>query len=388
MRKFILINPYHDIQNNPESIQIKRLIEEFERQKIDITLISHKSIKEFRKYSIIFRIKIIIYVLLKSFSKINLPIIKEFFFIFDPYIVFNGDYLRFIKGKLKKIPNVILLTNSTPFSIHILGKNLKRKYQFDWYLRMSDPYTNNLYNDSNLKFVKNIKDRIEKNVFEIVDGVVVTSSNYCDFLRDKYTNLSSKFTTVYHMLPTINNYDQPRELNIIKGLYLGNVYGARKIDSFLNAIKLNQLYLEDRNVIINFYGKLPSSYSLMIKNLGIDHIVNYNGVVAHQNSQKLISEHDFCINIEAPVNVNYFFPSKMVDYMSISKPILNLSPANSESRKFYDYHSYCAEPNDIDAISESLRGILEGLSVNPNYNLNKFSGTFIYEQYKSLMELE
>jgi hypothetical protein len=173
---------------------------------------------------------------------------------------------------------------------------------------------------------------------------------------------------------------------LIKGAFIGNIYGRRNPYYLFLAIKKDFELLIKNNVQFHFYGKIQRRFIILVKLLGLNDLVYYCGSVKHSQIVELMNKYDFFINIESSDSPNPFFPSKLTDYLSFNKPILNLATTDSISREFINIEEFSANPINTFEIIDSIRFIVNNPNIRLSYPTEILSIDKIVDKYFMLIE--
>lgn len=388
MHSLLLLAPFYSMSENPEGIQLKRVVDLLIEQSIEIFVLDLKALFTMYRYSPIFHLARVLFLVLKVLEKYGPKFIRELLYVYDPIIVYNRFFISSAKKIItnSKIDN--LLTSSTPFSVHNVGLKLKELYNPTWIVRLSDPYFNNpyakLYNAKLITITRMKQQKIHLKS----DYTIVSNSVYAEIIRNEF-NLGNKVKVIHHThfsssIPIVNkSIINKRE---IIGVYTGNIYGLRDGTNLLLAILQLEAFFIDNNVRIDFYGRVPKIYFSRFKALMDKSLIRFNDQVVQSEILELINKSDFAINLEADINPNPFFPSKLPDYLFLKKPILNISPRKSEIYKFLGNRNFSASPNDVEEIKNTLLKLINNLDNELAYNMDELSNNRILEKYMEILD--
>jgi len=118
---------------------------------------------------------------------------------------------------------------------------------------------------------------------------------------------------------------------------------------------------------LEFVGTQDVGLHKMISELGIDSYVTLTNSVSYAESLRRMEMISFGLVIEADLEEGIFFPSKVVDYFQMQKPILAISPAEgvmmdlSMSAKAVVH----ADNRDVKAITTVLLAIYNAWKKDP-----------------------
>ncbi len=383
---------------NPQSIQISRFLYHLPRNYLlyVVTAIKTDGLKDEELYKDIYT----------KFSKcIKIPFENNIFSkmkIFHPFLYQFPDETLFWHIKAFYIIKVNwdnerfdkIITFSCPMSSNLLGMWLKKHFKVEWIAFFSDPWGDNPY--FRYFFLSKIINRwLEKKVFINVDKAIFVSPEMKNEYDKKYPFINNKSFCITH------SYDPALYKPIIRRnnkkftvRYIGNIYGVRTPLPLLKALQnlINKNIIQPENFVFEIYGNISKKHKKLL--LRYKHIVDYRNSVPYLQSLELMQTSDLLVLIEADVKKNIYFPSKLVDYIGASKPILAITPEGSSVSKIISKGcGFAAEPDSIESIEKILikilqdykKGILQNYALENNlketfqiqFNINKFSKNFL-----------
>ena len=302
-----------------------------------------------------------------------------------------------ITGKYDK-----LITVSIPFTCHIVGLNIK-KYNPDilWVMDIGDPfYILDTTPVNNHKIYRRLNYLIEKKIISYTDIISVTTKALAKIYRNVFPESNKKIYVIPPLFSLSDKSDIENHIflkkDMIRFVFVGTLYKAIRSPKFLLQLfrKLLQTSLGDK-LEIHFFGRIhdcTDSFELY-KDL-LDNKIFIHGLVDHNIALRAMKEADFLINIGN--NTSYQLPSKMVEYMSSGKPIMNFISSSNDSSlqliKDYPLHiniidNDITKENNVLLLEDFIRNSL-GKVVNPEkvkQIINPFSEDKIIRQYTKLI---
>ena len=297
-----------------------------------------------------------------------------------------------------------LFTVSIPFICHMVGLNInKHNPGMLWVMDIGDPfYILDATPINNYKIYRKLNYLIEKKIISCADIISVTTEDLAKIYRNVFPESSKK---IYVIPPLIslpkNNIDIgcpifPKK-GMIKLAFIGTLYEAIRSPKFLLRIfrKLLQTSFGDK-LEMHFFGRIHdcSDFFELYKDLLYNKIF-IHGLVDHNIALRAIREADFLINIGN--DTSYQLPSKIVEYMSSGKPIVNLISSSKDSSLLilsaYPLHIniICNDieknSNNIFLLEQFIKKSL-GKLVNPGMVkqiIEPFSKEKVIEQYNKLI---
>ena len=270
----------------------------------------------------------------------------------------------------------LIMTWSQWHSVHQVGRKLKLENpEIPWIAHFSDPWADNPFNPQipGFKFLQSL---LERRIFLAADQIHFTSQETLEFVRRRYpSSVSAKFVVLPHMFSSEMLPEKFRSENSqITIRYMGNFYGQRTPETFLKAFKL----LADeqpsliQNVKVEFWGKWvgkPNPNDKIDKDLRRN--VSFCRPVSYVESLELMSQSDFLLLIDAPSEKSIFFPSKLVDYVGVEKPIFALTPEGTAAKIIKEYGGVVVDPKNVVEIKNRLSQFLILLNEGQAFSVNK-----------------
>jgi len=244
---------------------------------------------------------------------------------------------------------------------------------------MGDPFyflketpTNNHKIYNNLNFV------IERKVFQAADAIMVTPEAI-----NKYKELFPESLRKMHIVPPLlpfemNNFDFSNQhlnfSNKIQLVFIGTLYKRIRNPKFLLELYNNMLKIKlKKSLELHFVGNINDcEYCFESYKHLLGKKIFIHGIVKKEKVYKLMKEADVLINIGN--NIPYQLPSKVVEYASTGKPILNIVKKETDnSINFFNNYpivlNIIEESNKtIDEQSQEIKGFLQILPRQINAN--------------------
>lgn len=296
-----------------------------------------------------------------------------------------------------------VISVSDPFSSHLAGRKVKSHYpQVNWLVDIGDPFC---FRDdiptNNFRLYKNLNVKIEHEIFNEANCISVT----CQPTADKYAELFPVFKNKMEVIPPLLSITPGQEKGgsffpasrSLRILYIGTLYRSIRSPEFLLKLFaiLNQ-HNPDKALELHFVGSINKcddlfeQYRSMIGNQ-----IFLHGQVDRESAMQAMEEADLLVNIG---NSNrYQLPSKIVEYASLGKPILNLTTIDDDSSQIFlkDYAAILnlrcqgkvTSENDVIEVMNFIKGVPYEID---RYYLRNFRNSFdidtIVESYSNLLD--
>ena len=330
-----------------------------------------------------------------------------------PSRIFKSIYLmnKYVKEALNEFEKKnykYLFTSSVPGISHICGKRIKAKHpEIVWYASFSDPIKGSPYKKDPYIINENIIERIvfkvgsflymnnkyEEAAIMNADKLIFICEEQRDFTISQYPNLNKNELlkkSIIMPLTYIKDWNIYKEMidknhvsnKPIKAVHLGRLYGLRRIDTFLLALK--ELKQEDptieNKIEFHQYSEIQSSDVKKIKEYGLENLFILHNKVSYNESTSIMKEADALILFDTlmPNEPNQpYLPSKIVEYLLLRKPILGICDKNSPSYRILSKYGFNTIGSNVEAIKTNIKSIISSQKVN-DYNLDELNSDNYY----------
>ena len=293
----------------------------------------------------------------------------------------------------------IVISVSHPFSSHLVGRAIKHKYpDLKWIMDMGDPFCFLKESPPNNFFLfDKLNERIEGACFNSSDGVAVTTPE----TKQEYSRIFPKEVNKIKVIPPLlspdvsslikdNQGKRSVPTSNIKLVFLGTLYSEiRHPEGLLKLLNTASNKLE-KKLEIHFVG--PTN-NVDVSSFSFPNIsINFHDRVSRSSVLKYLQDADVLINIGN--STKYQLPSKLVEYVSTGKPILNISSIEQDSSSRF-LSSYSASKTILlkgaitnQMVEEVADYLNTALSIDLNYNdfwLKKHETSTIAKEYEDLL---
>lgn len=260
---------------------------------------------------------------------------------------------------------MVLVTFGSPMSDHLIGLELKRRYNMPWMAHFSDPWVDNPFNrytwvtrKANLGF--------EREVVENADRLLFTSPETVELVMAKYDpTLRAKTRLIPHCYEPEQYLTEAKpsgELMTIR--FLGDMYGPRTPKPLFDA--LSRLLIDNPRVLENVcFEFVGSMCDLDLNAMGLNELpqglVKLRDTVSNKESLELMSSADGLMVIDAPAKLSVFLPSKLIDYIGAGKPLLGITPPGTASNLIVELGGWTGDPLNSQQIDRAIEEFLEFL---------------------------
>jgi hypothetical protein len=306
--------------------------------------------------------------------------IRGNFFVPDARVFWVKPSVKYLSSYISKHQIDTIITTGPPHSVHLIGMQLKAKYQLQWLADFRDPWTDISYH-KNLNLTKNTQQnhlKLEHQVFNTSDQIIVTS------LQTK--QLFSKITRKPISVIT-NGFDDEN----VPSITLDSKFSLTHIGSLLNQRNpillwnvLSELVQEIPKFKANFQlvlvGNVSADVRTSIDSRGLTSFLKTVGSVTHNEAVMYQRKTQVLLLLEAnTTEASYIIPGKLFEYINSNRPIVALGPKHSDipsilkdthTGRYFDYDNKTALKTHILELFEGYK--TNSLSVSSK-DIERFS---------------
>ncbi len=264
----------------------------------------------------------------------------------------------------------ILLTFGAPMSDHLIGLELKKRYQLPWVAHFSDPWVDNPFNSYD-SLTRALNTSLERRVMTEADRLIFTSQETLRLVMAKYPE---EFKVRARVLPHAFDpalFETPPSTRNSKLTirYLGDLYGRRTPAPLFSA--LSRILADEPEALFDVsFELIGPTYDLQLNKLGLENLpeglVAVKAPVTYRESLSLMANADGLLVIDAPAERSVFLPSKLIDYVGAGRPILGLTPPGTSAALINQLGGWVARPEDVDGMATAIKTFLSFLRQNRN----------------------
>lgn len=287
-----------------------------------------------------------------------------------------------------------IFSTSPPNTCHLVAYVLKRRIGLPWVADFRDLWTQSIY-ISFPRLVLGVENKMEAAVVRAADRITTINDPMKQDIQRKYSNQpAEKFITIPHgfdpedfMASNSAKKDSPDRFILT---YTGSLYGKRKVDTFVYAIK--ELIDKDSSINeklnIRFVGNVSPARRLC-NQLGLDRVMTFSGMVTHQEAWEYLSASDVLLFVLGTGDLDEKASTgKLFEYLAVGKPVLALAPEGVASNIIREANvGIVVNPDDKEAIKQTVskmyaRWLSGNLRTSPNkevieqYDVGKLAKRF------------
>jgi len=261
-------------------------------------------------------------------------------------------------------PFDLMLTRSTSCIAHLPGLIIKRSLNIPWIANWNDPpphlfpvpYSHDLSPSRRFIF-----ERYLREAARFADLNTFPSRRLLDYLKRPLRLRPADRTAVVPHVGLNRPTRSPKsDKTLFRISHAGNLSLERDPRDFLRAFarvaKLNPNIGFEFNII----GKMPHELLHEVNILGLENVVKFKSDLPFLDCLEEMEDADVLLLLEAPVENGIFFPSKVVDYCDVGRPILSISPRVGVMRDLMSQHElgYFVEVGDTKGMQSALERMI------------------------------
>ncbi len=314
-----------------------------------------------------------------KFDKLS-AYIRANYFIPDARVGWNKKAIPEIEKIIKKEKIDFIITTGPPHSTHLIGLEIKNKYNLKWVADFRDPWTEVYYNNL---FKRNkradLKDKsLEIRVLNKADLVLTVGPSMRKMLADKLPNNESKVHTI------LNGFDEEK-LSLIQGkryqeftiAHIGIWTLQQANTEIVSALK--QIASENKDWQIRFVlvGNIHPEIIQNLQNIP-NLIVDHRGKVSHQDALQEMMNADLLLNCQADIpNSKLIISGKHMEYLATGNNMIVIGNKGGDAAELMkgNEKAWMISPKDVDELKNSIIYFYQLERKTPLYNLemNQYS---------------
>lgn len=237
--------------------------------------------------------------------------------------------VRFLKRYLKEHPVDAIISTGPPHSMHLIAKELHKKFNIPWVADFRDPWTDiDFYKDLKLTRRSDRKHhRLERQVLSEATRVVTVGWDCAKGLENHGANNVAVITNGYDFFDTSNeNY---QKTSILTMSHIGIIGANRNPEMFWEAISELDIPMK-----IRLIGQIDNSVIESIKRHNIE---NYVEIIPYIPHNQVIEEQQksdvLLLFVNNTPNAKGILTGKLFEYIASGRPILSIGPENGDSAR-------------------------------------------------------
>ncbi len=263
-----------------------------------------------------------------------------------------------------------LYTSSVPGISHSAGLLVKKHFpEIKWFASFSDPIKNSPYKNDPYLMNRNplyrlmfsvgselyMGERYENDGIQ-ADKLIFICEEERDYIAAQHED-PEELKRKSVILPLVYEKDWSMYRQMVdakrlehtpkRAVHLGRLYGLRRIDTFIEALR--ELKLEDPNlkdrIVFDQYSEIQKEDIEKIRKYGLEDVFRIHPKVNYQEAIEIMKDADILLLFDTIMDgapVQPYLPSKILEYLLLRKPILGICQANSPSYRILNKYGHHA----------------------------------------------
>ena len=270
--------------------------------------------------------------------------------------------VRFLKRYLKEHPVDAIISTGPPHSMHLIAKELHKKFNIPWVADFRDPWTDiDFYKDLKLTRRSDRKHhRLERQVLSEATRVVTVGWDCAKGLENHGANNVAVITNGYDFFDTSNeNY---QKTSILTMSHIGIIGANRNPEMFWEAISELDIPMK-----IRLIGQIDNSVIESIKRHNIE---NYVEIIPYIPHNQVIEEQQksdvLLLFVNNTPNAKGILTGKLFEYIASGRPILSIGLENGDSARILNetQSGVTVDFNDKEKMKSVIRDFVEKYNDN------------------------
>ena len=292
-------------------------------------------------------------------------------------------YISKAYKKTKQKQYDYLYTSSIPGISHVCGYKIKKHNpSIIWYASFSDPIKNAPYKKDPFLKKRGLLYRLMFNVGSFIymnnkyeevaikhaDKLIFICEEQRDFTANQYPEYKQSIIdrSIILGLHYDDDWDSIKTDNTksntpLEAIHVGRIYGLRKIDKFLEALK--EIKEEDnktsKKIVFHQYGEIQPEYIDYIKNNHLEDIFIIHKSVPYGEVLNEMQKSDILVIFDTILEegIQPYLPSKISEYIAIGKSIFSICNDNSPIYRILKETTHIVSKYQKEEIKRSILNI-------------------------------
>lgn len=290
--------------------------------------------------------------------------------------VFKGSHwaycaLKTINDLCKQNKYDAVLTKNSPSEL--LGYYIQKKYGIKWIATWNDPYPTIKYPAPYGQGYNGKLSLLERPIIKIMEQAtyqIFPSIRLRDYML-KYLTIDMDSTRVIpHVVIPAKSHEDKSEAKKdstmpLRIIHMGNLLPPRDATNLLKAFAEFITAHPAASINLTFMGQTPIEIKQFIIDNNLGDKVFILPPVKYKDSQKVLTNYDILLIIEADCQEGVFLPTKVSEAMQLGLPIFSISPASGVLHDLYLSSAISYFGTDqLDIIKETLEHLYQDYSMN------------------------
>lgn len=286
----------------------------------------------------------------------------------DPRVFWVRPSVKFLTDLVKSGQFQAVITTGPPHSMHLIGRDLKRKTGITWIADFRDPWSQWEFLDTlpMSSFIRRKHLRLEQSVLKEANAVLTISPTFQNDLEKlghrKIKLLTNGYDPVDIPLGFSPKKKEERKLHLV---YSGIIDAIRNPIPLMEAMK-SEFEKGADQIEWTFVGKVSEQVQNYVKvDSWLDARIHFAGYVSHQEVFGFYEKADALVLILTDTkNAKGNIPGKLFEYLATGIPVLALGDPNGDSAQILKDSGggEVIAHTDSEEIKKRLRNLLDSSS--------------------------
>ncbi|MEX1133122.1 MAG: glycosyltransferase [Flavobacteriales bacterium] len=314
--------------------------------------------------------------------------VRSNFFIPDARVWWVKPSVKRLQRYLKEHPVDVIVTTGSPHSLHLIGRELKRRTGIPWLADFRDPWTNvDYYGQLKLtQWADRKQHELERAVLTEADEVLTVSWHWAEELKA----LGAK-----HVQVITNGYD-PADLPATPEpqderwslVHVGSITATRDVPELWQA--LAERVRDDaefrERFVLRFVGGVDHTVLRSLEAAGLMDNVERVGQVDHAEALRHMQRaRVLLLPVNNTPNVMGFLPAKVFEYLSVQRPILCVAPVEADIARVLGEAGWLVQREDAELMQHAVQQLF-GVEPSPTTDTISFDRKALTGTLSQLLE--
>jgi len=257
--------------------------------------------------------------------------IRANFFIPDAKMLWIKPSVKYLSKVILDNKIDLVISTGPPHSLHLIARNLKRKFSTKWIADFRDPWTNiDFIKDLPMtKIAQSFQEKLELSVLKEADKVMIVGEQWRNDLYNIYNRDIELLSNGYE----ISFPEEVKPNKKFSILHVGNINADRTHESFFQALAgiISEVPVFKDHFVLQYVGKVDIKTRGFIEKYGLEEVTEIRKYVQHNEIGKYLKKaHLLYLPINRTHNANGILTGKFYEYLAAQRPIIAQGLVSSE----------------------------------------------------------
>jgi hypothetical protein len=255
----------------------------------------------------------------------------------DPRVFWVKPSVGFLMSIIEKNNIEAIITTGPPHSLHLIGRDIRRKKELAWIADFRDPWSSWEFLDSlpMLRMIRKKHEKLEQSVLKEADAVMTISPTFKTEIEALGNREVRVITNGFDRTDMPSSfYAHSNNEGVFHIVYTGIIDSIRDPIPFLNALKA-AFYQVEKEIRLTFVGKVSGQVVDYIKaDSWLFAHVEFAGYLSHQEVFKFYAKANLLLLILTHTkNAKGNIPGKLFEYIATGRKIIALGDPGGDASK-------------------------------------------------------